>query len=157
METPPLACTGIQTQPTEAHSIGIKALQQASAVVEKLPTLESRSDLLPALVIAAPLSIGVALVIITGGIDLSIGSLIALSGVLLVKTVNVRYEPSDFESRIAEIRPEAIGPFTGPSLRLEEPPPELRAGDRLSFASTSGRSDDTIMIAVPLRARSRIR
>ena len=86
------------------------------------------------------ISIGVALVIITGGIDLSIGSLIALSGVLLVKTVNVRYEPSDFESRIAEIRPEAIGPFAGPSLRLEEPPPELRAGDRLSFASTSGRS-----------------
>lgn len=86
------------------------------------------------------ISIGVALVIITGGIDLSIGSLIALSGVLLVQIVNVRFEPTGFESRIVEIRSEMVEPFTGPALRLSEPLPEIRAGDRLLFASTSGQS-----------------
>jgi ribose transport system permease protein len=86
------------------------------------------------------ISIGVALVIITGGIDLSIGSLVALSGVLLVQTVNIRYEPSDFESRIVEVRAEAAAPLEGPALRLADPLPEVRPGDQLSFASPSGRS-----------------
>lgn len=86
------------------------------------------------------ISLGVALVIITGGIDLSIGSLIALSGVLLVQTVNIRFEPTGFESRIAEIRTEVAEPFLGPAVKLSDPPPDIRPGDRLSFASTSGRS-----------------
>lgn len=86
------------------------------------------------------ISIGVAMVIITGGIDLSIGSLIALSGVLLVQIVNVRYEPSGFESRIADIRTEVVAPFAGPALRLSDPLPDISPGDRLSFASTAGRS-----------------
>ena len=56
------------------------------------------------------ISIGVAMVIITGGIDLSIGSLIALSGVLLVQVVNVRIVDSDFESKIVETRAEIVEP-----------------------------------------------
>lgn len=40
-------------------------------------------------------SIGVAFVIITGGIDLSIGSLVGLSGCLLVLFLNQHYEPTD--------------------------------------------------------------
>lgn len=86
------------------------------------------------------ISIGVALVIITGGIDLSIGSLVALSGVLLVQTVNIRYEPSDFESRIVEVRAEATAPLEAPALRLADPLPDIRPGDQLSFSSPSGRS-----------------
>jgi ribose transport system permease protein len=86
------------------------------------------------------ISIGVALVIITGGIDLSIGSLVALSGVLLVQVVNIRLEPTDFESKIVEVRAEAVVPLEGPALRLADPLPDIRAGDQLTFASTSGRS-----------------
>ena len=86
------------------------------------------------------ISIGVAVVIITGGIDLSIGSLVALSGVLLVQIVDVHFVPSDFESRIAETRAEPIPPLAGPALRLDDPLPDIRAGDQLSFESTAGRS-----------------
>ncbi len=108
------------------------------------------------------ISIGVSLVIMTGGIDLSIGSLIALSGVLLVQFVNVRVEPTDFESRIvavqAEIdpalreRPLMGGPINGPLLQLADPLPGVRGGDQLSFASTSGRSTVTIARVVELPA-----
>ncbi len=90
------------------------------------------------------ISIGVALVIITGGIDLSIGSLIALSGVLLVQIVNVQVVDTNFESRIVETRAEVIAPFTGAALRLEDPLPPIVKGDLLSFASTSGRSSVVI-------------
>lgn len=86
------------------------------------------------------ISLGVAMVIITGGIDLSIGSLVALSGVLLVQIVDVHFVPSDFESRIVETRAEPIQPLTGPALRLEAPLPEIQPGDQLSFESTAGRS-----------------
>lgn len=86
------------------------------------------------------ISIGVALVIITGGIDLSIGSLIALSGVLFVQIVNIHFVPTDFESRIAETRAAVVAPFEGPALRLADPLPDVRGGDRLSFAGTAGRS-----------------
>ena len=86
------------------------------------------------------IALGVAVVIITGGIDLSIGSLVALSGVLLVQIVDVRYEPSDFESRIDEVRSDAVEPLLGPALRLVDPLPDIKPGDRFSFASTSGRS-----------------
>lgn len=41
------------------------------------------------------IGVGVAFVIITGGIDLSIGSLIALTGCLLAMMLEIRYEPLD--------------------------------------------------------------
>ncbi len=52
------------------------------------------------------ISIGVAFVIMTGGIDLSIGSVIALCGVMLVQVIDIRYEKTDIESRIVETRVE---------------------------------------------------
>lgn len=86
------------------------------------------------------ISLGVAMVIITGGIDLSIGSLVALSGVLLVQFVDVHFVPSGFESRIAETRAEPLAPLAGPALRLDDPLPDIQPGDQLSFESTAGRS-----------------
>jgi ribose transport system permease protein len=85
------------------------------------------------------ISIGVALVIITGGIDLSIGSLIALCGVLFVQVVNVQTVDTDFESEIVETRAVVEAPFGGPALLLKDDLPDIRKGDLLSFASTTGR------------------
>lgn len=99
------------------------------------------------------ISIGVAVVIITGGIDLSIGSLVALSGVLLVQIVDVHFVPSGFESRIAETRAEAIPPLAGPALRLDDPLPDIRAGDQLSFESTAGRSAVVVRRVVTVEGR----
>jgi len=90
------------------------------------------------------ISIGVAAVIITGGIDLSIGSLVALSGVLLVQVVNVRFVDTDFESKIVETRATIVEPFSGPALLLQDPLPEIAKGDQLTFASTSGTSSVAI-------------
>lgn len=49
------------------------------------------------------ISIGVAFVIITGGIDLSIGSLIALTGVLLAMFLQVQYEPFE-QQRVYQVQ-----------------------------------------------------
>lgn len=86
------------------------------------------------------LAIAVTLVIITGGIDLSIGSLIALSGVLLVQVVDLRLQATDYQSQVAELRTEVAQPLGGPVLRLVDGLPDIAAGDRLSYVSTSGRS-----------------
>ena len=86
------------------------------------------------------ISIGVAMVIITGGIDLSIGSMIALCGVMLVQVINVHYVPSDFQSTIAEVQSGQDGKLGSPALRLADPPPDLRDGDRLTYRSTTGSS-----------------
>lgn len=55
--------------------------------------LENIMNLLSRLALYGILGIGVAFVIITGGIDLSIGSLVCLSGVLLSILLKVDYEP----------------------------------------------------------------
>lgn len=87
------------------------------------------------------ISIGVAFVIITGGIDLSIGSVIALCGVMLVQVIDIRYERSNFESRIADIRTDqqADG-MPRHFIQLADSPPALRDGDRLRYRSTTGES-----------------
>ena len=100
------------------------------------------------------ISIGVAFVIITGGIDLSIGSLIALSGVLLVQIVNVQVVDTTFESEIVETRATSVEPFTGPALRLREPLPLIVKGDLLSFDSTTGRSSVVIERVVEVEGNS---
>lgn len=84
------------------------------------------------------ISIGVAMVIITGGIDLSIGSMIALCGVMLVQVIDVRYEPSDFESAIVEVAADPQPPLDHAAVRLRDPPPNLRDGDRLIYRGTTG-------------------
>ncbi len=87
------------------------------------------------------ISIGVAMVIMTGGIDLSIGSVIALCGVMLVQVINIRYQKTSFETHIADTRSEktADGGWQYYVL-LENPPPSLRDGDRLVYRSTTGES-----------------
>ncbi|TWU26996.1 Ribose transport system permease protein RbsC [Novipirellula galeiformis] len=86
------------------------------------------------------ISIGVAMVIITGGIDLSIGSMIALCGVMLVQVIHIRYERTDFASTIAAVQNDPTEASDKPSLRLVDPPPELRDGDRLVYESYRGES-----------------
>jgi len=101
------------------------------------------------------ISLGVAMVIITGGIDLSIGSMIALCGVMLVQVVNIRYEAADFSSQIRSIAsadsdPAAAADAIPPAVRdragdssvvlLADPPPPLRDGDRLVYRTTIGES-----------------
>jgi ribose transport system permease protein len=58
-------------------------------------------------------SIGVAFVIITGGIDLSIGSLIALSGCLMIILLDARYEPTGRDATVT-----AVSTFRSPSGRV---------------------------------------
>lgn len=84
------------------------------------------------------ISIGVAMVIITGGIDLSIGSMIALCGVLLVSVINVRYVEIEFSSKIAEVATEPSGKLTRAAVRLVDAPPGIRDGDRLLYRGLSG-------------------
>lgn len=84
------------------------------------------------------ISIGVAMVIITGGIDLSIGSMIALCGVMLVQVINIRHEPAEFRSAIVGVAVEPPDPLEHSALRLRDPPPELRDGDRLIYRGTTG-------------------
>jgi ribose transport system permease protein len=86
------------------------------------------------------ISIGVAMVIITGGIDLSIGSMIALCGVMLVQVINIRHEATDFVSQIAAVQVEAADEFARSAIRLEDDPPDIRDGDRLTYRSTTGES-----------------
>jgi len=74
-------------------------------------------------------SIGVAFVIITGGIDLSIGSQIALMGCLLVLFVGIRYEDTTQVSVVQEV----IQDPAAARLRLEPLPPDLSDGDRLLY------------------------
>lgn len=68
------------------------------------------------------ISIGVAMVIITGGIDLSIGSMIALCGVMMVQVINVRYERDDTSFSIAEIvrRVDSQGVDSQPKVSIED-------------------------------------
>ena len=86
------------------------------------------------------ISIGVAMVIITGGIDLSIGSMIALCGVLLVGVMNVRYEPVEFESKIVAVQLDPQLPLQRQAVRLAQDPAEILDGDRLVYRGTTGQS-----------------
>lgn len=90
------------------------------------------------------ISIGVAFVIITGGIDLSIGSLVALSGVVLVQFISLGYSNSDFTTTVAEVRTTAVAPLTRPALRLEQMPTALKDGDRLAYDGMSGQAFVTV-------------
>lgn len=78
-------------------------------------------------------SIGVAFVIITGGIDLSIGSLIALSGCLFITVLNMRYQETNIILRVDKV--ESIEGENGEITRIEMP-----LNDQVQFAS-----DDTLV------------
>ncbi|MCC9643676.1 ABC transporter permease [Rhodopirellula sp. JC740] len=83
------------------------------------------------------ISIGVAMVIITGGIDLSIGSLIALCGVMMVQVIDVRYEREDAVAKVVEIERPDEGDTR---VRLDSKLPPVRAGDRFAFAGAFSES-----------------
>ena len=100
------------------------------------------------------ISIGVAMVIITGGIDLSIGSLIALCGVMMVQVINVRYERDASNQTIAEIvrrtdkmpieRLETFDDQTPNAqtwMRLDGSIGRIRSGDRLIYRGVLGESN----------------
>nr|WP_231602905.1 ABC transporter permease [Neorhodopirellula pilleata] len=99
------------------------------------------------------ISIGVAMVIITGGIDLSIGSLIALCGVMMVQVIDVRYERDESKYPIIEIirrNDEAAQvpietlsqqtPDAETWIRLDESIGRVRSGDRLIYRGVLGES-----------------
>ncbi|WP_168563862.1 ABC transporter permease [Crateriforma spongiae] len=95
------------------------------------------------------ISLGVAVVIITGGIDLSIGSMIALCGVMLVQVVNVHYEPTDFTASVSQVvrQGSELAATLGPSdesdlslIRLSTMPDTVNEGDRLVYSGVTGQS-----------------
>ncbi|MEO2030941.1 MAG: ABC transporter permease [Planctomycetaceae bacterium] len=73
------------------------------------------------------LGIGVAFVIITSGIDLSIGSMVCCSGVLLAIFLHVDYRP-DHQSMVRSLNSD-----TG-QIRLVTPIEGLQAGDRVRYS-----------------------
>ncbi|QEG42564.1 ABC transporter permease [Roseimaritima ulvae] len=80
------------------------------------------------------ISIGVAFVIITGGIDLSIGSLIALSGVIFITVGDIQKFEVDYQSTVVASATladpdDAENRFSG--VRLAASLPAVRAGDQL--------------------------
>jgi ribose transport system permease protein len=76
------------------------------------------------------LGIGVMFVIVTGGIDLSIGSQVALIGCIFIWILNIQYEPlAGFQTTILE----KVDDPTAAQLRLAEVPADLRDGDQLTY------------------------
>lgn len=78
------------------------------------------------------ISIGVAFVIITGGIDLSIGSTVALTGCLLAMFLAVEYVPREGALNVLEVRAD---PRT---LVLSGDVGDLAKGDQLRTSAASG-------------------
>ena len=72
------------------------------------------------------LGIGVAFVIITSGIDLSIGSLVCLVGCLLAMFLEVKYEPFD-------IQPIAKATADDSSILLNANGPAIQEGDQIRY------------------------
>lgn len=72
------------------------------------------------------IAVGVSFVIMTGGIDLSIGSVICLIGCLLAMALSVEYQPEDLVN-VTRVDPQAR------QLVCEKSPAAYQAGDRISF------------------------
>lgn len=86
------------------------------------------------------LALGVGFVIITGGIDLSIGSVVALSGITLMLLLQVNYVDSGQTLTVAAVDKETK------SLRFESPPPAYKDLDLLVIPNPSGTEDITLAI-----------
>lgn len=85
------------------------------------------------------LGIGVAFVIITSGIDLSIGSLVCLSGILLALFLHVEYQPQ-FVTQVSEVN------STESSFKVIGNLERLKAGNRIRY--TGGRRADSGLFTV---------
>ena len=114
------------------------------------------------------ISIGVAMVIITGGIDLSIGSMIALCGVMMVQVIHVRYERDDTSFPIAEIvrrvdlqRKVSIEDLSAQTpdaetwFRLDADVGQVHNGDRLIYRGVIGESKIYLSGVAMMEANSR--
>ncbi|MEM9110427.1 MAG: ABC transporter permease [Planctomycetota bacterium] len=86
------------------------------------------------------LALGVAFVIITGGIDLSIGSVVALSGITLMILLQVGYKDSGIDLTIAGVDKETK------TLQLVEDMPAYRNLDRLAVPNPGGADDILLTI-----------
>ena len=107
----------------------------AIAVPESFLTGNNIENLLRRTAMYGVLGIGVAFVIITAGIDLSIGSIVCLSGCLLTILLSVEYEPFASEQVFA-IDPEQQ------IIVVEGKPEHFQTGDSLRyFGGTKARSD----------------
>lgn len=86
------------------------------------------------------LALGVAFVIITGGIDLSIGSVVALSGITLMILLQVDYKDSGQDITIQSVDKDTK------TLRLVEDMPAYRNLDRLAIPNPGGADDILLSI-----------
>jgi ribose transport system permease protein len=96
------------------------------------------------------ISIGVAFVIMTGGIDLSIGSVIGLLGCVLAMCLATTYAP--------ELAVEATSVDPEHRALTVDPGGAFAAGDRLSFLETlytvESASGSTVVVAEPIRTKA---
>lgn len=86
------------------------------------------------------LALGVAFVIITGGIDLSIGSVVALSGITLMMLLQVNYYDSGHTLTVRGIDADTK------RIRFEQAPPSYHDLDRLLITNPSGGDDIRLVI-----------
>lgn len=108
---------------------------EAIMIPESFLTGNNVENLLRRTAMYGILGIGVSFVIITGGIDLSIGSLVCLTGILSTMFLNVTYEPWD---QVEIVRAEAS---TQSVLIPAGESSGFRAGDRIRyFGGTRARS-----------------
>lgn len=97
------------------------------------------------------ISVGVSFVIMTGGIDLSIGSVVALVGCVLAMSLNTTYQPERLTD--VEVRTEQT------MLMLNNSdPPGFKPGDRLLFLNhvytVSAAAADHVMVAEEIKTGS---
>lgn len=85
------------------------------------------------------LGIGVAFVIITSGIDLSIGSLVCLAGVMLALFLHVEYEPQ-FVAAVSQVD------SGNSAFAVDSIPEGLKSGERIRY--TGGRRADSGLFTV---------
>ncbi len=86
------------------------------------------------------LGVGVAFVIITGGIDLSIGSLVCMSGVLLAMFLHVEYQPV-VSSAVTNVAAESG------ALTLQQETSGLSPGDRIRYSGGRRAPSNLLTIA----------
>lgn len=83
------------------------------------------------------LALGAAFVIITGGIDLSIGSVVALTGIVLALTLTFTYTPTDHTVTLAEYN------VDDGRLVLDGLPPGMTLNDQIAFEYRESSGEQT--------------
>jgi ribose transport system permease protein len=86
------------------------------------------------------ISLGIALVIMTGGIDLSIGSVIALSGVCMLMLLDQKYVDMEQNATVLTVEKVAYKNGDLPKITLEAVDWPIRADDQLRFTNSFGQA-----------------